>query len=472
MSATLLLGLLLPLPAWLGLRWRFGARRIDLAALLDLAPIAAAWLLVFAPTGRALLAGLVAAVIPVAVGIVDEAKRRTLEEPLTFTDGTMVIAAFRHPELYLPFLRWPLVAGAVAVGLVALVAVVLVEEPAAPGFLGRLALIGVAAALLVFGVVAPDWAARRLPVAGDPAADAARFGPLATFALHAAIADAERDARRALVPPKPALRTARDAAPHLVLLQMESFCDPRRFDPTAPADLLPHWDSLLPDALARGRLLVPGFGANTNRTEFGVLTGLADEELGLDRLNPYFHFAREPVTSLAWALRGANYDTVCIHPFDPRFFGRHKVIPALGFDAFETEEVFADAPRIGRYVADAAVGERIVAHLKAAAGPRFIYAITMQAHGPWPDPHPAAAWAAHMLDADAMLGAIVAARDEIDRPLLIAAFGDHRPALPVMRGGTDTDYLLWRSDMPGDGGMLDLDALRLHRAIRAAAGIA
>jgi len=202
-----------------------------------------------------------------------------------------------------------------------------------------------------------------------------------------------------------------------------------------------------------------------------VLTGITDDQLGLDRLNPYLRFARQPVTSLAWALRGADYDTVCLHPFDPRFFGRHKVIPALGFDAFEAEEFFADSQRIGEYVADAAVAARIVGHLHAAEGPRFLYAITMQAHGPWSGSDPAARWQSHMRDADAMLGTIVEASKLMDRPLLIVAFGDHRPALPFARGGTATDYIIWRSDMPGDGGAFDLDALKLHRAIRAAVGL-
>jgi hypothetical protein len=32
----------------------------------------------------------------------------------------------------------------------------------------------------------------------------------------------------------------------------------------------------------------------------------------------------------------------------------------------------------------------------------------------------------------------------------------------------DTDYLIWRSDRPGDGRAADLDAIGLHRAIMGA----
>ena len=115
---------------------------------------------------------------------------------------------------------------------------------------------------------------------------------------------------------------------------------------------LSHWDALGRAALARGPLDGPGFGANTMRTEFAVLTGLGDEALGLDRLNPYFRFARSPVASLAWALRGAGYATACLHPFDARFFGRDRALPALGFHRFDAAPAFVDAPRDAGLVTD------------------------------------------------------------------------------------------------------------------------
>jgi phosphoglycerol transferase MdoB-like AlkP superfamily enzyme len=231
---------------------------------------------------------------------------------------------------------------------------------------------------------------------------------------------------------------------------------------------LPCWDALGAVALARGRLTVPGFGANTMRTEFVVLTGLADGALGLDRLNPYFRFARRPVGSLAWALRGAGWSTACLHPFDARFFARDRVLPALGFERFLAAPDFAAAPREAGLVTDAALGERLAAELAAASGPAFRYAITVAAHGPWPGPDPAASWAARIAATDAMLGALERAARDSSRPVVIAAFGDHRPALPAMRGGTDTDYLIWRSDRAGQGAIRDLDAAALHGAVRAA----
>ena len=94
-------------------------------------------------------------------------------------------------------------------------------------------------------------------------------------------AAAERSARRAAYPPG-ALAVA-GPRPHVVLLQLESFWDPRGTLPQAPPDLLPHWDRLGEFALARGRLAVPGFGANTMRAEFAALTGIGQQAPEIDR---------------------------------------------------------------------------------------------------------------------------------------------------------------------------------------------
>jgi hypothetical protein len=77
-----------------------------------------------------------------------------------------------------------------------------------------------------------------------------------------------------------------------------------------------------------------------------------------------------------------------------------------------------------------------------------------------------------MAATDAMLGAVADAARRSARPVVLAAFGDHRPSLPIARGGTDTDYLIWRSDAAGEGAAIDLDAAALHRAVRRATGVA
>ena len=461
MSSALhiLAGALLPVPFWLWLR---RGARVSAWMALDAAPLAALFCALLALTSRPVLAGGLTGGVCIFLAIADGAKRATLREPLAFTDGGLLWQVAAHPRFYLPFVPPALLLGGIGLGAAAFVAVVATEPPVAIAPAARAALLGVTA-LLALVVLRPLALLRGAAPARDPARDAARFGPLACFALHARIAAVERPVRRAAHPTAAAQVAPGGARPHLVLLQLESFCDPRRFGiPRA----LPHWDALGAAARSRGRLAVPGFGANTMRTEFVVLTGLDDAALGLDRLNPYFRFARAPVGSLAWALRGAGYAAACLHPFDARFFGRDRVLPALGFQRFEAEPAFAGAPREDGLVTDAALGARIADEIAAAQGPAFLYAISVAAHGPWRGADPAAAWAERMAGTDAMLGAIADAARASARPVVLAAFGDHRPSLAVALGGTDTDYLIWRSDRPGEGASLDRDAAGLHRAVR------
>ncbi|CAH0315299.1 LTA synthase family protein [Roseomonas sp. CECT 9278] len=503
MSAALhlLAGALLPLPAWWWLR---RGARVTPWMLLDAAPLLAAFCAILAVAARPVLAGGLVGGACLFLAVADRAKRAALREPLAFTDGGLLWQVPAHPRFYLPFVPRAVVVGGIGAGVAAFVAVVVLEPAVALGGAARGVLLCVAGALALLVlrplVLLRDGAvvreamppldpsrdarlphdtsrdpvsahdpARDMSLARDPSRDAARFGMLAAFALHARIAAVERPRRRAAHPPAPAVMPPGAGRPHLVLLQLESFCDPRRL---GIAQALPCWDALAAGGLARGRLAVPGFGANTMRTEFVVLTGLDDAALGLDRFNPYFRFARAPVASLAWALRGAGWGTACLHPYDGRFFGRDRVLPALGFERFDDASAFADAPRAHGLVTDAALGARIAATLAAAADPLFLYAISVAAHGPWPGPDPAAGWAARMAATDAMLGAVADAARRGARPVVLVAFGDHRPSLPAARAATDTDYLIWRSDVTGQGSQQDLDAAALHRAVRRAIGIA
>ena len=369
---------------------------------------------------------------------------------------------FAHPRFYLPFVpRHALLLGVVA-GIAIALGVLALESGLDLASAQRVAVLVLGAVLLGI-TLRPLFLLRHAIIQQVPVADAAGFGPLACLALHARLAATERAARQARHVPAPAVLRPGHPAPHLLLLQLESFCDPRRFGLAQP---LPHMDRMAQTALTQGSLAVSAFGANTMRTEFAVLTGLKDAALGLDRFNPYFRFARQPIGSLAWDLRSAGYQTLCLHPFDARFFGRDKVLPALGFAQFDAAPAFQQAERVRGLVSDAAIAQRLAADLAAATSPGFWYVITVAAHGPWEGDDPARIWADCMVASDAMLGEVMRAAKACPRPFVIVAFGDHRPALPMAQGGKETDYVIWRSDRPGDGRAEKLNAVGLHRAIR------
>ena len=254
----------------------------------------------------------------------------------------------------------------------------------------------------------------------------------------------------------------------LVVVQSESFFDPRRLFSGIRRDVLSEFDSLRSGAICHGQLQVAAWGANTVRTEFAFLSGLAAEALGVHRFNPYRRLARQGVATLATFLRHHGYRTICVHPYAGSFYARHEVFPQLGFDEFIDIRAFTGAVREGPYVSDLAVAEKVAALLQTAAGqPLFVFVITMENHGPlhlervapgdeerFYSAVPSAGceeltiYLRHLANADRMAGRLRAALEELPDPAYLCWFGDHVPIMPgVYRalGVPDgrTDYLIW-----------------------------
>jgi len=496
-GATIAGGLVLTGSGWALCRCVARARpRLDRALLVDLAGPFGLFALLFAVTARPLFAGAASLAVFGGYAFADWVKRATLLEPVVFSDMSEFIEIFRHPQLYLPFAGTGLVIG----GFVAIVAALgaeLLFEPGEwrwspwPGAILLALLLVVTIATFrqpCLGAVARF--ARSMGPKGEPFADAKRLGPLAVLPIYGAIARDERGQRRP-APPAPQIGRPRSTAPPIVLLQCESFFDARRLHPDMPVGLLPAFDRCVRTGIQSGRFGVSGWGAYTVRAEFSALTGLDIGALGFDRWNPYHAFAKVPLPSLAWQLRDEGYRTLCLHPFDKRFYGRRKVMKALGFDEFWGEEHFADGERAGAFIADAELARRAEAILRDGGRGLFLFAITMENHGPWtsPDRDRSLADPAPMLPdvpgsgelrrflhglkhTDAMLGAICETLAGLDGGL-VAAYGDHLPSLPAALGAlgfadSATDYAIWDARAGRRGSRRDIGAHELPAALLAA----
>ena len=398
------------------------------------------WLLVYAAAfilvRRIFLAAGFVIAFQVVVLAVDAAKRRFLREPLVYADLALFSQLFRHPNLYLPYFGWGRAAALTALGLAALAFGLAFESPVGT-VAAALPMVVVAALLLALGTgIAP-------PLSLDAGRDAARFGLLGAMWLQAL---AERKPL-----PRPAARLAVAAAaekPPIVVVQSESFFDARRLGADVDPGVLARFDALCAEG-ASGRLDVPVWGAYTMRTEFAFLSALPSEALGVHQHNPYRRFARAGVATIASALRAAGYRTVCVHPYAARFFGRERVFPRLGFDEFIDIAGFAGADRDGAYVSDAAVAAKVGDLLRGSRAPLFVFAITMENHGPLPEGDAGfAEYLRHLANADRMCAVLA----EVLRPArgVLCLYGDHVPGLPALyraRGYDDrrTDYLVWRA---------------------------
>ncbi|MBC7804057.1 MAG: LTA synthase family protein [Candidatus Parcubacteria bacterium] len=398
---------------------------------------------------RPYLAGGLVLAFQFLVLAVHEAKRRTLREPMLFSDYGLFSQALRHPRLYLPYLRpMPLLFAAAAFG-AAIAASVVLELPGFSATGWSVMLVAALGLLWAGGSLAPALTL-------DPETDVGRLGLLASASLYwiaerKAIDDSAVPAHFAGIAPALAPSARR---PDIVAIECESFFDARRLHGGIAHDVLRNFDALSA-AGASGRLTVPAWGANTMRTEFAFLSGIAPERLGVHRFNPYRRFARSRVPTLASHLRALGYRTVCIHPYPASFFGRDRVFPLLGFDEFMDIAAFGAAPLDGPYVADAAVARKIGETLHQAGGPTFVFAITMENHGPQhleagPGGDELAVYLRHLRNSDAMIQAVAQDLRASGRDGLLCVYGDHVPSLPAAfaRAGYDdprTDYLVWRT---------------------------
>jgi len=238
--------------------------------------------------------------------------------------------------------------------------------------------------------------------------------------------------------------------PDIVVVQSESFFDPARLNGIEVADTIPHFRRLASRAI-QGDLWVPAFGGGTIRTEFEFLTGLGMRYFPQDDY-PYFRLTATPLASLPRTLAAHGYRTLAIHPNAPSFWNRGPALAALGFDRFDSESAFDPEHRDGFFISDAALTAAILERLHDDGPPQFVFAISMEAHGPYenrpvvdparrdrlriPDGTPPPIderlrnLLYHLDNADRSLGDLADALMQRPRRTLLLFYGDHLPAMP------------------------------------------
>ena len=443
---------------------RFPQRRSLAGAFIrSLAVLFIASLLLFV-TARPIFFAFVAIALVGLVEIVSNAKYESLREPFVFTDLSLFSQLFSHPRLYLPFLSLGKVI-AIVVGVLTVLIGYLSEPAIFPHPWLAFAIVPAGTFLLCRVLAA------RLPLTLDPIADQQRHGFFAVFVAYLlnGLRHTTFDsfARANESSPFAAGQPAR--CPDVIVIQSESYFDVRHVSEAVAVAAYARFDEARRESVCHGKLTVPAWGANTMRTEFAVLTGVSQAALGYARFYPYA-FVRRVCASLAhWFGRG-DYETLAIHPYYADFFGRNRVFPMLGFEQFLDIEHFATASRSGPYVSDDAVTAAIIAALDAPRGrPRFIFAMTMENHGPlhleqvlpgescsrhtlgedasWRD---LTAYLRHIENADAMIGRLLDHLRTSDRETVVCFYGDHVPALPHVFHKLDvnpqhSDYFIWRN---------------------------
>lgn len=263
------------------------------------------------------------------------------------------------------------------------------------------------------------------------------------------------------LPQRPTPATVASQRPDIVIVQSESFFDPgilASLDETR--DLLPNLHQALAQGLG-GTMDPPTFGGGTLRTEFEVLTGIPLAAYPQVEF-PYLQISQEKIPSIIRVADRAGYSTIAIHGNSGTFWNRSKAFQEIGFAQFLTKDDFPEnAPLDGVYLSDAAMTDEIIRKLSNASSPTLIFAISIEAHGPYlgkgvADPARREAIPAprglhddglreyrdyvyHIRNADQQLGRLWRFLTARHRPYILMFYGDHLPSLPHVYKQSDFD---------------------------------
>lgn len=363
-------------------------------------------------------------------------KKRVVFETIVFSDLGLLGQILRHPHLY--FLNHWILAAAGAALLTAVVYLAHFEEPqplAASLF-----------AILLLGWIAV-WAFRHQVVAHfeSRVLNPHEWWGSRALGLPAALVIQWLGWLSAPSAEAKECHTVLPADTDIIAIQLESFAE---MSERLGFEMSPLWRSLKARALAHGPLTVTIKGANTMRTEHAVLTGVPNEALGYDRFDPYLRPALGHALPALLARQG--WQTTFIHPNDLRFFRRHRALPALGFTRLVGDRDFRNADRIGRYVSDTSLVQTIASQLQHSSAPAFVFAVTMENHGPWKEgrlpgvPGGMDSYRVHVANMEAAVADLLHILETRERRTILLLYGDHLPSLPETRDWTvyDTDYLI------------------------------
>ncbi len=273
--------------------------------------------------------------------------------------------------------------------------------------------------------------------------------------------------------------------PDIVLIQMESFLDPKTIrDMTFSDDPAPI-HTYLRENFSTGYLSVPSFGGGTANTEFEVLTGINLDNFGPGEYPYKTIMLEETSESIAYNLKENGYTAHAIHNHTGNFYDRDKVYPRMGFDSFQSKEYmygFETTPY--GWCKDKVLTEEIMTALTytdeengvTEENPRFVWTVSVQGHGAFPsEPIPGSDnvikiesdkfsseelcaleyYINQVWEMDMFLGSLISALENRDRPTLVIAYGDHLPSIGL--DGEDlttgdaylTEYVTWNNfDLP------------------------
>lgn len=430
--------------------------------IANLLPIIAAWMITVAASGRILFSTGVIGIVVYLLFEISNLKEINIGQPLVFPDIYLIKQVATGWELFEQYAAYS--PALILVPLTLAIAVFLFRRETPTSRRVRLALLFMplaGAILLLSNQKLLDTFYSAYSHGSKPFAGAEKIreaqGLLASLATGARLAlrplpDFDKAAAEKTVAKARSRMSSGPSQeqPDIILWLAESFFDPSTLEGLEPCQALPALCELEQHA-ERFELKVPTYGGNTTRTEFEVLTGIPY------RLLPSGSYAYETAVtstfpSLVWELRTRGYSTLAIHPHVRTFWNRNRAYPLLGFQDFIGEHQLGAVERDGLWISDQTLTDKVIEQVSTGqAPPNFVFAISMEGHGPYRR-HPvadekafaalsptkalsdnaAAQWRSYLYHATNALSSLQTLLDfiaEREKPTLVVFFGDHLPGL-------------------------------------------
>ena len=257
--------------------------------------------------------------------------------------------------------------------------------------------------------------------------------------------------------------------PNIIMVQLESFFDPTLMnDLTFSEDPIPNFRRLS-EEYSSGYLTVPVIGGGTSNTEFEVITGLSTKLFGPGQF-PYNSLLQTSTSeSMAYYLKDQGYSTTAMHNHEAIFYGRNVAYANLGFDRFVPRETMNVEYTPTYYAKDTVFINDIPELISSTEEKDFIYAVSVQGHGSYPDYEilpevnitvdgedlsegDKNSWQYYVQqihEMDQVVMNLINKVNETEEPTVIAFYGDHLPSLGIsntrLNKGTiyDTPLLIW-----------------------------
>ena len=259
--------------------------------------------------------------------------------------------------------------------------------------------------------------------------------------------------------------------PNIIMVQLESFFDITAMkNLTFSADPIPTFRSLL-NNYSSGYLNVPSVGAGTANTEFEVITGMNLDFFGPGEY-PYKTILKSTTCeSIPYNLSSLGYVAHAIHNNEGTFYGRNDVFSQLGFNTFTSVEYMDNLQynEIG-WAKDDVLVEEIVDTLNSTKQSDFIYAISVQGHGKYPEEdvlkdkqitvtgletealeNQYNYYVNQIYEMDQFVNHLITTLAGMDEKYVVVFYGDHLPSLGIeeedLSNGNlyQTQYVIWNN---------------------------